>query len=77
MVWIKAKKHLGSWRIVVNRYCIKTLLLRAKKKKKPSKLLLEQQLNSTNLVKDTQYSQLLVSPTCLEVVSIRELPADG
>lgn len=32
MVWIKAKKHLASWRIVVNRYCIKTLLLGVKKK---------------------------------------------
>jgi len=34
MVWIKAKEHLASWSIVVNRYCIKNLLPKVKKKKK-------------------------------------------
>lgn len=81
MVWIKAKEHLASWRIVVNRYCIKTLLPSVKKKikknKRPSKLLPERQLNSIQLVKDTQGSLLLVSPVCCGVVSIAELAADG
>lgn len=75
MVWIKAKKHLASWRIVVNRYFIKTLLLRVKKKY-PTKLLPERQLTSMNLVKDTQCPPLLVRLTCLELVSIPQLPTD-